>query len=101
MLWETTIDLVSNWYWVVICAFIILGIYGTWKHETSLPLLWAVTMSVILFVYSTILEPLLFGFQYYETYTIEWFMTTLFAILFLLLNCTYGYNIITEGTVIE
>jgi len=101
MLWETTIDLISIWYYIVILAFMIVGIYGTWKHEDAVPVLWAVSMSVILFVYSTVLEPLVFGYQYYAIYSLEWFMTAIFGILFALLNITYGYNILTEGTVIE
>ena len=101
MIWTIDLTNVSMWYYLIIGIFIIVGIIGTWIHNSAIPITWAVLMSIILFFGSTTLEPLIFGFQYYTMYSFQWIMVSLFGVLFALINLTYGYNILTKGTVVE
>ena len=100
MIW-TTEGLVSGWYWLAIIAFMAVGIYGTYEHKTIMPFLWAGAVSLILWGYASVLSTFIFGFQYHDAYSIEWVVTTVFGLLFAALNITYGYNVITKGTVVE
>lgn len=103
IIWSINIDLIGMWYYFIIGIFLTVGIVGWALHykDTSIPILWAIIMSIILFTFSTELYPILFGFQYYTMYSLEWCVSGYFSIAFLLLNLTFGYNIIKSGTVIE
>ena len=101
MIWSIDLSNVSLWYYLIIGLIIIVGIIGAWIHDSAIPITWGVLMSCILFFGSTILEPLIFGYQYYDMYSFQWIMVSLFGVLFALINLTYGYNILTKGTVIE
>lgn len=101
MIWEIAIENITTWYAILIGIILVVGIIGTWVHRTAIPIMWGVIMSLVLYIGATTLEPLIFGYQYYGTYSFQWFLVATFGILFALINITYGYNILTKGSVIE
>ena len=101
MIWEIEIDLISVWYWFLIGLILAVCLYATWKHNTFIPIMWGAFMSSILYMGATILEPLIFGYQYYDMYSIQWFLVSAFGLMFMLINVQYLYNIVKYGTVIE
>lgn len=101
MIWEIDLTVVTSWYWVLIAVILGVSIYGSWKHNTAIPILWGGLMSVILYYGAVAIEPLIFGFEHYPEYTIQWYFVTAFGVLFALINATYLYNIATKGTVVE
>lgn len=100
MIW--TIDTITNnWYWLVMALFSIVGLLASWRHDKALPALWGVTMSVVLYIGAPALEPILFGFQYYEPYTFEWILTGTFTVCFTLLNASFLYYALKYGHIHE
>lgn len=101
MYWETTLELLTTWYYVLIAIIMAVGLYATWKHGKAIPVMWALTVSLVLWYGATYLDPILFGFEYYALYSLQWILSTVFTVLFVLLYGTYCFNLITKGTVIE
>lgn len=101
MVWTVTLNALTIWYWVLICVILIACIIGAYLHGTFLPILWGGFVSAILYICAEALEPLIFGYQYYDMYSIPWILVSLFGILFFGVQITYLYNIVTKGTVIE
>lgn len=101
MIWTIDIEAVFVWYWLVIGLFLLVGFVGTWVHKSVLPIMWAGLMSAILFIGANALAPLIFGYEYYQMYSLQWILVCVFGILFVIINAEYMYNILTKGTVIE
>lgn len=101
MNWITEIGNITTWYYILIAVLLVVGFIGMWIHKTSLPMLWAGIMSLILFIGATTLEPLIFGYQYYALYSFQWFLVATFGLLFGFILIQYGYNILRYGSVVE
>lgn len=101
MIWSIEIETITAWYWILIGIILAVCIYATWKHETFIPIMWGALVSFILFYGANVIEPLIFGYQYYDIYSFQWFMVSAFGILFCITFATYLYNIVKYGTVIE
>ena len=101
MIWEINLDLISVWYWLYIAVIGFVGAYGSWKHGKAVPIMWAGIMAFIMYCYANVLEPLIFGYQYYDIYSFEWILTSVFGILFVVLTSTFMWNIWNYGSVIE
>lgn len=101
MIWSIDLNVLTIWYYVLIAIILIVCLYGTLEHDSFIPLMWGAFMSCVLYVGATTLEPLIFGYQYYEMYSIPWFLVSAFGILFGLIMVQTLYNVAKYGTVIE
>lgn len=101
MIWTIDIELVTKWYWIAIGLIALVSIYGTWKHKTSIPVLWGALMCFILYYGATILEPIIFGYEYYAMYSFQWVLVGAFGIMFAIINGIYLFNVAIYGTVVE
>lgn len=101
MIWEIDIELITQWYWLFIAVMLGVGMYGTWKHNTAIPLIWSVLVSVVLYYGANALEPLIFGYEYYPIYSIPWILVSIFGIMFFIVQGIFAYNIVKIGMVID
>jgi len=101
MIWEIAIENITSWYYIMIAVILGVGLYGTWKHDTGMPIVWAGMVSVILYYGALTIEPLIFGYEYYPMYSIQWFLVSAFGLMFMLIFGTYCWNIINYGNVVE
>lgn len=98
---QTSIELMTNWYWVLIAVFTGVGLISSWRHNKTLPALWGVSMSLVLYMGALVLEPILFGFMYYAPYTVDWYLSGAFTVLFAMLNGSFLYYLVKYGQVNE
>jgi len=74
------------WYYVLIVIILVVSIYALSKHKETLPFMWGVTLSVVLFVFAPYITPILLGvFAYYNT---DWWM---FGLMLWLASMWFGW----------
>lgn len=90
------------WYYIFIVVVIIVTALSSWYHETNVPFLWGIILSLVLIMLVNQIEPILFGFLAY--YNVNWYAFALFG-AFTLLWFGYVllalYNCVKYGSVVE
>ncbi len=105
MLWTVNIDLVGIWYYILISVFLIFGFLGSFMNlegnKSPVPMFFAIVISIILYIFANVLEPLFFGVRYFAIYSMEWYISAFIGIMFLILFVEIWYNNAVKGSVIE
>lgn len=101
MIWTIDIGQLNTWYFLLIGITVFVSFVGMWIHKTLLPMVWGLIVSMILFFGAITIEPLIFGYQYYDVWSIPYILTVIFGIEFFILFAMYYFNILTKGTVVE
>lgn len=97
-MWEQYLQQIVVWYWLLAIGTILLTITATVIHQSWLPLIFGGTISAILVLFPSYLEPLLFGWMTHPSLL----MATLSFIFFVMWILAFGqamYNGLRYGKV--
>lgn len=86
---------IGEWYWLVIIGLTFFGLLISVITKNAMPILYNGTVAVILLLFSSYLEPMLFGWQNSSNdIVVYWVSLTVFFIwFFLIFQIQYNYAI--------
>jgi hypothetical protein len=90
------------WYYLLSALILALTFFASYKHKTAIPFMWGLILSIVLIVFASVLEPILFGAFYY--YNTNWYMfalTGLFTLFWALLMTICLWNNVKYGSPVE
>ena len=88
------------WYWILAVVIVTISTLASIYHSKFIPALWGWTVGLILYVGSSYIEPVLFGWMGYQDSNIYLFVLSLsMAILFLVQIAILLSNAIKKGEV--
>jgi len=93
----------GNYYYLMICISLIVGIMASYIHKNGIPLLWTIILSGILHYGYNYLNPMingLFNFEY-TNYTVLSIMLCIMSITWILIMLITHYNLIMYGEVVN
>ena len=101
MNWFVNLESISIYWWLIIALVLGIGFYGSYEHKKLIPVIWGSIFAGILYFGYSVLEPLIFGFQYYAKYSMEYMFTLYLGIMFAVWLFEIFYNIIKNGVVVD
>ena len=80
------------WYYLLAIGIMILSIWASYEHKTSVPFFWGLTVSVIIIMLQIYIAPLVFGVLNYNYLTQTWqfVLTGIYAVMW------FGYIGLTQ-----
>lgn len=98
---EKIIEVITDWYYILIITSIFIGFVGGYLHNNGSVFLFTLINGGIMLYYEIYLRPLITSYTLYESETIIGYMLSTLSILSIIIYLIVHYNIIIYGGVVE